>query len=291
MPSTGQESVLDMLQLPRGFTHGEIVCARRVGGLTLAEVVYRPNVRTARHSHPDARFVLVLRGSLSEELSAGSLVHEAASLLFRPAHEPHALSTGDRGARCLIVEVDATWLQQAHRECALVDEPMEYRGGLLLHLARRLHGEFRLRDEVSRLVIASLVLGIAAEASRRSAREACGHPRPPAWLQEAHELLGRRFAHAPSLAGIASTVGVHPVHLARAFRQWYRCTVGDYLRELRLEFACQQMAATDASLADIALAAGFCDQSHLTRLCRDRLGMTPAEYRAIHRSPRPFPAR
>ena len=44
------------------------------------------------------------------------------------------------------------------------------------------------------------------------------------------------------------------------------------------------MAASDAPLAQIALAAGFCDQSHLTRLCKDRLGMTPAEYRAIHRA-------
>jgi quercetin dioxygenase-like cupin family protein len=51
---------------PRNFTHGDIVRWRRVGGLVLAEVRYEPGQRIQRHTHPHARFVLVLSGSLTE---------------------------------------------------------------------------------------------------------------------------------------------------------------------------------------------------------------------------------
>jgi AraC family transcriptional regulator len=39
------------------------------------------------------------------------------------------------------------------------------------------------------------------------------------------------------------------------------------------------LALTDLPLSDIALAAGFFDQSHLTRHLREFAGVTPAEYR------------
>ena len=272
-----------MLQLPAGFTHGEVTCARRVTGVTLAEVVYPPHLRVPRHTHADARFVLVLRGSFVEDLPAGSLTHAASTLLFRPAGGAHGITGLTGGAQCLIVEMQASWLVSAGDEGCILGEAAEFRGGLLLHLARRLHGEFRSRDEVSRLVISGLVLGVAAEASRRVAKLLARPSAPPSWLQKAHDLVHEGFARGPTLAEVAATVGVHPVHLARSFRRWYQCTIGEYVRERRLEFACREMAGSDASLAEIALAAGFCDQSHLTRLCKERLGMTPSAYRAIHR--------
>ena len=50
------------------------------------------------------------------------------------------------------------------------------------------------------------------------------------------------------------------------------------MRQLRIEFARRQLAG-DASLSTIAAAAGFCDQSHFTRLFKQYMGLTPAEYR------------
>jgi len=101
---------------------------------------------------------------------------------------------------------------------------------------------------------------------------------PPRWLHQARDLLHARFAGSPSLDEIAAAVGVHPAHLARVFRQQYGCTMGDYLRRLRVEFACRHMAAGDTPLVGIALAAGFADQSHFTKTFKSLVGMTPAEF-------------
>src|SRR5262249_51185218 len=138
-----------------------------------------------------------------------------------------------------------------------------YRGGLVLHLAHRLYGEFRLRDEVSRLAIESLALGVLAEASRRAAKE--DREAAPAWLVRARAFVDQHFAERLLLATVAAMVGVHPVHLARTFRRTYDTTFSGYIRERRVDYASEQLASSGASLGEIALAAGFCDQSHFCR--------------------------
>jgi AraC family transcriptional regulator len=79
-------------------------------------------------------------------------------------------------------------------------------------------------------------------------------------------------------------VGVHPVTLARGFRRAYGCSVGAYLRRLRVARAAQRLAETDDALAEIALEAGFADQSHFSNLFRRETGVSPSAFR---RSVRP----
>jgi hypothetical protein len=61
------------------------------------------------------------------------------------------------------------------------------------------------------------------------------------------------------------------------------CSVGDYVRQLRVEDACRRLATLDAPIVEIALAAGFTDQSHFTRTFQRLRGLTPAEFRRRHR--------
>jgi AraC family transcriptional regulator len=86
------------------------------------------------------------------------------------------------------------------------------------------------------------------------------------------------------LGEVAREVGVHPVHLAHEFRKFYRESVGEYARRLRLEAACRQIAQTNLSLSEIAANAGFYDQSHLSNTLKRHTGMTPAEFRSAART-------
>jgi AraC family transcriptional regulator len=172
--------------------------------------------------------------------------------------------------------MEPSWLARAEEHAPLVSRPHAFRRGLIIHLAHRLHGEFLLRDEVSRLAIESLALGVLAEASRVAARPA--ERRAPEWLQQARAFAERHFAEPLALSAVASRVGVHPVHLARTFRHAYQTTFTAYVRQLRIEFARRELAGS-GSLSDIAVAAGFCDQSHFSRSFKQYTGLTPAEYR------------
>ena len=103
---------------------------------------------------------------------------------------------------------------------------------------------------------------------------------PPRWLGQAEEFLRAHFSEHLNLVTVSEAVGVHVVHLAREFRKHYACTAGDYIRHLRIEYACREMGRSGSSLAEIASAAGFSDQSHFSKVFRRFTGMTPAEYRA-----------
>jgi AraC family transcriptional regulator len=265
------------VQLPKAFTHGDVLRWRRVGGLTLAEVQYAAGQRVHRHIHPHARFVLLLSGGITEIRGDDTQTYGPSTLLFRRGDEPHAYMVGRTGATCLIVDVDEEWQARARLHAPVLEQSAAFRGGFVLHLAHRLYGEFRLRDEVSRLAIESITLGVLAEASRRAA-QATERP-APSWLQQARALVDTHFSKPLPLVEVARRVGVHPVHLARTFRRVHRITFAGYVRHVRIEFARRELEASVTPLGDIAVAAGFCDQSHFSRLFKRYTGQTPAEYR------------
>ena len=262
----------------RNFTQGSVLRWRTTSGLVLAEVAYEPGQCIHREAQPHARFVLVLSGSLSERCGGDAVTHGPSTLLFRRAGEPRSYAVADKGARCLVLDMDDAWIGRARQQAPLLTRSVAFRRGLLLHLAHRLYGEFRQRDEVSRLAVESLALGVLAEASRRD-ESAEADQRVPLWLLVAMALIEERFQQPLPLAAVAKSVGVHPVHLARTFRRVHQTTVAAYVRQLRVDFARRELVGP-AGLSEIAYAAGFCDQSHFSRCFKRHTGLTPAEYRA-----------
>ena len=102
----------------------------------------------------------------------------------------------------------------------------------------------------------------------------------PKWLERVRDILEQRFAEPFKLSEIAAEAGVHPVHLAREFRKYYGTSVGEYLRRVRIEYACRELMGSDAAVTNIAFAAGFADQSHFSRTFKRLCGTTPGRYRA-----------
>jgi AraC family transcriptional regulator len=129
----------------------------------------------------------------------------------------------------------------------------------------------------SSLAIEGLALELIAEVSR-PVGGSCPE-RSPRWLGKARDFLDAHFREDVSLAATAAAAGVHPSHLARVFRRQLGSSVGEYVRAARVDFACRELARGEQPLAQIALAAGFTDQSHLARCVRQRTGMTPGAFR------------
>ena len=142
-----------------------------------------------------------------------------------------------------------------------------------------MYREFREGDKFSALVLESIATELLIAASRQVTRGR--EVQPPQWLKKTKEILHTNFTEPPSLTYLAKAVEVHPTHLARVFRQFERCTVGDYIREVRINYARQRMLESNDSLVEIALAAGFADQTHFTRSFKRVTGMTPREFRRL----------
>ena len=91
--------------------------------------------------------------------------------------------------------------------------------------------------------------------------------------------IEEHFAKPISMADMAALAGLSASHFNRRFRQLLRMTPMQYLRAIRVQAAQRLLTTTSKSIADIALEAGYNDQSHLTRRFREVTGMNPAAYR------------
>lgn len=270
------------MKLSPGQLYGRNLKTRQVGDMRLTEVVYSPGYQTPQHSHDLPQLCLVRKGIFTEVYSRRTREVRSSCLIARPSGETHAQRFYDSEVNCLIVEVERGWLERVREHQVSLDDSAAFEGGLSVWLAMRLYKEFQLADEASSVAIEGLALEVMAELSRQQVK--IPGRKPPNWLTQTRELLHAHFSEALTLDSIAKSVGTHPVHLARVFRRHHHCTIGEYIRKLRVEFACREISATDSPLAEIASRAGFYDQSHFSRTFKRIIGITPGEYRAAFRS-------
>jgi AraC family transcriptional regulator len=268
-------------KLEPGSYYGTTECRYDLGGLTLAESVFPPGLVIPPHEHTNAFFCLLLEGRCTTSWDHRTWTGGPLTLTLYPAGLAHANHWHGAAGRVLNVEFASPWVQRLQGRTAVLERPTDYAGGPPVWLARRLVEECRRQDDVSPLAVEGLVLELLAECSRSPAE--ARHTHPPRWLDCVRDLLRDRFAENLSLAEVATAVGVSADHLARSFRRCHGCTIGEFVRRLRVEFACRRLAASELPLVEIALDAGFADQSHFTKTFKRHMGVTPAAFRGLHR--------
>jgi AraC family transcriptional regulator len=266
-----------MLKLPDATYFGRQNPTRCVDGLTFTESRYEPRLSVPRHSHANPLVCLVVGGTCRERVGRDELSHERASVNYLPAGRDHSARWSERGGHCFFVEVLPERLARLSSYAGIRDNPVHFAGGAAPWLAGRLHAEFSLKGDASDLAMEGLALELIAEVCRGPGIPP--EPRPPRWLLRARDQLKAEFATPLSLERLAAEAGVHPVHFARTFRRFFGRTPGEHVRVLRIEHACRLLETTDAPLADVALAAGFADQSHLSKAFRRSMRTTPGRYR------------
>ena len=256
-----------------------------VGGFRVTEAVFPSLLHLESHYHERACLAVVLDGGLDKAFPSSAVLLPTSTVVTMPAEERHRdLFTRD-GARMLVIEPDHTRPEMAEKlqPCARVlNEVVNLRDEGAAGVAHRISNELHFWDEVSPLAVDGLALELLARAARAAepSRRAGG---PPRWLRQAQEYLHARFLEQVEVAEIAAAVGVHPVHLSRIFRRYLGVSVGDYVRRLRIEWAANELATGELPLADVAIGAGFVDQSHFTRAFKRHTGLTPGRFRsALH---------
>jgi AraC family transcriptional regulator len=263
-----------------GVFHGARLKHRELDGFTCSENIYPPNLRLVSHRHERPYYSLVLAGSYTERYGTKTRDCNRLSASLHPPEEMHSDCFSGAGGRLLSVEFKPVLLGRIADFGIRLRDPLDFKGGLPIQLGFRLYREFQKEDGPSQLSLEGVTLELLAEISRLKFRNSMV---PPVWLRRAEDILHATFSCPPSLFDLASATGVHPVHLAREFRRHFSCTAGEYVRRLRVDFACRALLQTDTALIEIAMKAGFSDQSHFTRTFRAAMGLPPAQFRKHYR--------
>ena len=271
------ESCFEVSTQERPFP-GHTIKTCEFAGLRLADGVYSAKTKVPRHSHRYAVFCVGLTGMCNEVFAGKVRQYEALTVEFLPADQFHSLDFPFADTRAFSIDIAACWIERAREFSLQLDNSVHAHGGLLAGLMLKIYDEFRHLDSASSVAIQGLTMEMFAAVSRTNSN--LSDRRPQRWLTCADEFLRESFSEHLTLAQVASAAGVHPVYLAREFRRFHGCTIGEHIRRLRVERACRQLSSSDESLATIAAGSGFSDQSHFSRTFKRLMGMTPAQYRA-----------
>jgi AraC family transcriptional regulator len=129
-------------------------------------------------------------------------------------------------------------------------------------LAHALATRYLLLDRVSHSTTASRVSGLPARI-----------------LNRIQEKIKANLDSDLTLENLAEESGYSRAHFLRMFRAATGLTPHQYVLDLRLSRAQDCLRRRNASMIDIALSCGFSSQSHMTNVFRQRLEMTPGEFR------------
>jgi AraC family transcriptional regulator len=235
------------------------------GDFRVSDVTFAPGKRLPRHRHPHGCIAVVVEGAVDKAFTRVSGTAAQGAVVTMPPEEPHVDVFGRAGARIVVVE------SQAEEDLGLD------RDWTCLLIATKIARELEAPDSFTPLAIEGLALELAAAARRLAAPDASR------WLRSARELALERALEPVSVVEIAAELDVDPRLLARDFHEHFGASIGEEVRNARLDWAAARLVQTDAPLATLALEAGFADQSHFTRSFKRRTGLPPGKYRRAHR--------
>jgi AraC family transcriptional regulator len=255
---------------------GRCLRSERIGSFVFVQHEYAQRAERGRHAHEWTHFSIVQRGRYSRTLRARAHDYRAGSVAPLWAGETHTDSYSP-GCQCLHLAAPAS-LEKSLRadfNCTSANAD-EISIAVSAASAVALHREFRHPDTRSAMVVEALVIDLVSRGVALSIERSAF--RPP-WLGTVLEYLDDTFEEQWTLDDIAREVGIHPVYLCRAFSQHLRCTLGEYIRSLRTLRGWQLLSLDPATIAEVATAAGFADESHFSRSFKKRFGITPGQHR------------
>jgi transcriptional regulator GlxA family with amidase domain len=98
-------------------------------------------------------------------------------------------------------------------------------------------------------------------------------------LRRVYEYILGHLEQKISIDALAEVAGLSTCHFARTFKQSEGMSPHRYVLQCRVRRAQELLAGTNMPLSEVAIAAGFSDQSHCTRCFRKLVGVTPSTYR------------
>jgi AraC family transcriptional regulator len=156
---------------------------------------------------------------------------------------------------------------------------------VIRHIGASLREGLRRPAETNQLFIDHMMLALTAHVAqaygglRRIAESTRGGGLAPWQTKRACERLESDLGGKLQLAQIAAEVGLSVSHFSRAFRISTGLPPHQWLLRQRVRAAKQLMTVRDLPLSEIALSAGFANQSHFTRVFSEVVGVSPGAWR------------
>lgn len=228
-----------------------------------------------RHCHENPHISFVLQGGSLEKRKNKEIERLPGKITFYHSGEYHQSTHLDSSSRHINLEFYNRLLSEnSITENGIADAVCRNPDTKFFLL--KMYKELLANDELSGLSIKMMLLEIIANNQQFNKR--CKNR---LWLQKMDEILRDNLGGTISLDQLSVALNLHPVTISKQFHESYSCTLGEYVRKLRIEKALTLIKNANYSLTEIAYICGFADQSHFVRVFKTFTGLLPKAFQKL----------
>lgn len=266
-----------MKHLQTGQFYGQTNEIIYIDGITLTDTEYTHS-HVDWHYHENAYFTFILQGHVMEGNKKENYICSPGTLLFHNWQEPHYNIKPDGFTRGFHIELEQKWINGLSMDLNSVQGSIQICNPDLIILLYKIFKEAKTNDNATGLSIQHLLLQVLAKLSGLQEQSSKSKP---LWVKNIKAILHDQFSEKLSLTDLSNSLNIHPVHLSRDFSKYFHCSIGEYIRKLKIEKALSLLSEKERSLTAISFSCGFSDQSHFIRCFKEIVGINPLAYRRM----------
>ncbi|MBB4006329.1 AraC family transcriptional regulator [Allorhizobium taibaishanense] len=239
--------------------------------------------RFSRHTHDEFGIGLIVKGGQISASGRGQVTAEPGNIITVNPGEVHdGAPVGDHGRHWLMVYMEQAFLDEMQTDFGETGD-VEFERPVFdkPDWATRFHRFFQAmrNSDGPAATLAQEETLIDLLAPLISWRSKAMRPKYDPSLERVRQMICDNPAANPSLGNLAAVANTNRFKTLRAFQAMTGLTPHAYILQQRANQARRLILSGKDSLADIAAACGYADQSHMTREFKRRYGLTPAAFR------------
>lgn len=264
-----------MKALQKGKYTGKVSRGLSIHNTFISIVHYNPEDEyTGLHYHENPHLCMLLQGEDKEKRNGLSYIRNCGEVFFYPAGEPHATIEQKRLRKNFVIEFEEPFLKMYGLSQSTLEMSLHQNMHAKFQLLKLLH-ELEFVDSYQTLSIEASVLSLLKTPVQHTEKSI------PKWNKLVQEVLWENWNTTVSLQDLSNAVHIHPVTISKYFYKYNHCTLGEYIRRIRVEKSIPLIKNSEMKLVEIAYHCGFADQSHFIRVFKETTGFLPAELRKI----------
>lgn len=244
-------------------------------GLAVVETEYQNKVYEGWHSHNNAHITLFLNGGTTEKRKSFSETVGPGSLLFYHSDELHLNQNTLFPSRNINVEIEENLLKELEINESVIEKSVQ-NVALTKFLILKIFKETQTADSFSNDTIRMLFSQLLNSNNHLERFE-----KSPFWVKSLNELLNDCWNENPNLQDLAQVLHLNPITISKHFPKYFGCTLGEYMRRIKINRSLSLIQSSSENLTEIALQCGFSDQSHFIRTFKNQTGFLPKQFQKL----------
>lgn len=237
---------------------------------------YDPFKVIDKHYHDNAYVSILMNGHYVEKDSRHSYGIQEGDVLLRPAGYNHQNEFRQAGGKCFNIEFKSGWQEAFTTTVKLPDCFHHYPAGAFPSLYKLLvNFKANGTEDLAFELISDWIFELNQVTVAKGAQP---------WLEKVVDILENERDVFHSLDSLSGRVNVHPVYMARAFKERKGVTIGEYQLKAKLSRALFLLLHTDLPISDIAFRNGFYDDPHFVRSFKSVYKIAPQKFRILVKS-------